>query len=179
VTAEQTATGRIVNGIDMDALGESMAEVAKNDAARKGAKSSRIRWAGGLKLKCHVRNHTFMVDEPPHFAADDTAPNAVEYVVAAIGACYATGMILGASKQGIKLRNLEISVETTQDNVFKFLGLDDEGHPGFDSVKVKAYVQADAEESVIRRLWERTIETSPVGNTISRGAPMESEISIL
>jgi uncharacterized OsmC-like protein len=179
VTAEPAAQGRIVNGIDMDALEESMDEVAKNEAARKGAKSSRIRWAGGLKLKCHVRNHTFMVDEPPHFAADDTAPNAVEYVVAAIGACYATGLILGASKQGIKLRNLEISVETTQDNVFKFLGLDDQGHPGFDSVKVKAYVQADADEETIRRLWECTVESSPVGNTISRGAPLESEISIL
>lgn len=179
MTADPVAGGRIVNGIDMDALDESMAEVAKNDAARKGAKSSRIRWAGGLKLKCHVRNHTFMVDEPPHFAADDTAPNAVEYVVAAVGACYATGMILGASKQGIRLRNLEISVETTQDNVFKFLGLDDQGHPGFDSVKVKAYVQADADETTLKQLWERTVESSPVGNTIARGAPLESELSVL
>lgn len=179
MTAEQATTGRIVNGIDMDALGESMDEVAKNQDARKGAKSSRIRWSGGLKLKCHVRNHTFMVDEPPHFAADDTAPNAVEYVVAAVGACYATGMILNASRENIKLRNLEVSVETTQDNVFKFLGIDDQGHAGFDSVKVKAYVQADADEATIRRLWERTVDSSPVGNTITRGAPVENEISIL
>jgi uncharacterized OsmC-like protein len=178
VTTDSTVS-RVVNGIDMDAFEKSMAQVAEATGANKGAKSSRIRWAGGLKLKCHVRNHTFMVDEPPHFAADDTAPNAVEYVVAAIGACYATGMIINASKEGITLRNLEISVATTQDNVFKFLGINDVGHPGIDDVKVKAYVQADADRETLQRLWERTVETSPVHNTLTHGVPVKAELAVL
>ncbi|MEX2236184.1 MAG: OsmC family protein [Dehalococcoidia bacterium] len=179
MTREPAAAGHMVNGIDMDAFEEALAKVASTEGAHKGAKSSRVRWLGGVKLKCHVRNHTFMVDEPPHLAADDEAPNAVEYVVGALGACYATGLILNASRQGIKLRNLEITVETTQANVFKFLGINDDGHPGIDSVRVKAYVQADADEQTIRKLWERTVETSPVGNTLTREAPITTELSIL
>lgn len=179
MTADPATSGRMVNGIDMDAFEEALNKVAATDGAHKGAKSSRVRWMGGVKLKCQVRNHTFLVDEPPHLAAADEAPNAVEYVVGALGACYATGFILNASRAGVKLRNLEVTVETTQANVFKFLGINDDDHPGIDTVKVKAYVQAEADEKTIRRLWERTVETSPVGNTFTREAPIKTELSIL
>jgi uncharacterized OsmC-like protein len=169
----------VVNGIDMDAFLEAREKVAATEGASKGKKASRVRWMGGLQLKVHVRNHTFLVDEPPHLTGEDLAPNAVEYVLGSLGACYATGFILNASLRGVKVRNLELALDSTQDNVFQFLRLNDEGHSGLETIKVKLYVQADASPEVLQDIWKTTIETSPVGNSLSFPVNIEPELAIV
>jgi uncharacterized OsmC-like protein len=138
-----------------------------------------VRWLGGLKLKVGVRNHTFTVDEPSHLTGEDEAPNAVEYVLGAYGACLATGLIVNASRRGIELYNLELALESTQDNAFSFLGINDEGHSGIDEVRVKLYVQADADESALQEVWQHTLRTSPVGNTLIRNVTVTPEMQII
>src|SRR5262249_38409624 len=137
---ETTSEPQIVNGIDVPALREALATVAANPDARKAPKASRVRWnRDGFKLKALVRNHTFIVDEPSHLTGEDTAPNAMDYVLGALGACYATGFLLNATQRGIDVYNLEVTVDAEQENVFTFLGVaePDEGHSGFSRIRAK------------------------------------------
>jgi uncharacterized OsmC-like protein len=167
------------NGIDWGKFEEALGIVGAEAKNARAPKASRVRWMGGLKLKVGVRNHTFLVDEPSHLTGEDEAPNAVEYVLGAYGACLATGLILNASRRNIELRNLELSLESTQDNAFSFMGINDEGHSGIDEVKVKLYVQADADEEALREVWEHTLRTSPVGNSLVREVRVSPELSII
>jgi len=171
---------KIVNGIDVDAFNAALELVGTQPAARHAPKSSRVRWMSGLKFRAMVRNHTFVVDEPAHLSGDDTSPNSVEYVLGAYGACLATGFVMNATKQGINIRNLEVSLQSTQDNVFTFLGLEpiSAGHPGFDEITAKLFVQADADEATLRQIWERTLQTSPVHNILTRNTTIRPEVEI-
>jgi uncharacterized OsmC-like protein len=167
------------NGVDWGRFEEALSIVGAEPKNARAPKSSRVRWLGGLKLKVGVRNHTFLVDEPSHLTGEDEAPNAVEYVLGAYGACLATGLIINASRRNIELHNLELALESTQDNAFSFMGINDEGHSGFDEVKVKLYVQSDADESTLREVWEDTLRTSPVGNSLVRPVKITPELAVV
>ena len=174
MTTEQT-----INGLDVTGFEEAVRLVAQQDGAKRAPKKSRIRWQGGFKFNCLVRNHTFLVDEPAHLTGEDDAPNSMEYVLGALGACLATGFVLLASKQGIAVRNMEVVLDSTQENVFTFLGLGGDGHSGFDEITAKLYVRADAPEETLRRLWEETITASPVGNSLTHPVPIRAELDVV
>jgi uncharacterized OsmC-like protein len=170
----------IINGLDVDAIETALGLVAET-GKRTAPKASRVRWAGGLQFKVHVRNHTFMVDEPTHLTGEDESPNSVEYVLGAYGACLATGFVWNATRRGITVRNMEVALESTQNNAFTFIGIDPEGqgHSGLEVITAKLYIQANADEATIREIWEHTLKTSPVGNSLSRIVTIKPELDIL
>jgi uncharacterized OsmC-like protein len=175
----EPATRNILNGIDVDALNEAIQTVSSNPAAKTAPKAARVRWNHeGFKLKAQVRNHTFLIDEPSHLTGEDTAPNAMDYVLGALGACYATGFLLNATQRGIEVYNLEVTVDAEQDNVFTFLGVSEEGHSGFSRIRAKLFVQADADAATLEAIWRKTLETSPVGNSLIRSVEIQPEIAI-
>ena len=175
------AEHNILNGIDVDAFQSAIAAVGSQPAAAHAPKASRVRWLSGLKFKAFVRNHSFMVDEPTHLTGEDTSPNSVEYVLGAYGACLATGFLMNATKRGITIRNLEVALESTQNNVFTFLGISpsSDGHPGFEEITAKLYVQADGDEATMREIWEHTITTSPVHNSLARSVTIRPQVDII
>lgn len=170
---------KILNGLDIAAMQAALAEVGSQPEAAHAPKASRVRWLSGLQFKVFVRNHVFLVDEPAHLAGEDQSPNSVEYVLGAYGACLATGFVLNATKQEIPIYNLEVSLESTQDNVFTFLGLDSEGHPGFDQITAKLYVQADADEATLQEIWDHTVKTSPVHNSLIRAVAIKTDMDVI
>ena len=174
-----TRKGRAVNGLDIDEFDQALKAIGENPEARHAPKKSRVRWRGGFKFDAMVRNHTFRVDEPSHLTGQDEAPNSMEYVLGAFGACLATGFVLLASKKGIVIRNMEVTLDSQQDNVFTFLGLGGEGHSGFSGITAKLFVQADADAETLRRVWEETVETSPVGNSLARSVPITPELDVI
>ncbi len=174
-----TGEKRQVNGLNVDEFEEALKAVQAQEGAQHAPKKARIRWKDGFKFSAMVRNHTFLVDEPAHLTGEDEAPNSMEYVLGAYGACLATGFVLGASKQGIAIRNMEITLDADQDNVFTFLGLGGEGHSGFRNITAKLYVQADADQETLQRLWNHTIKTSPVGNSLVHNVAINTELDVL
>ena len=171
-----------VNGLDLAEVRSAIDAIgAQADKARPAPKASRVRWLSGLKFKAHVRNHTFIVDEPSHLTGEDESPNSMEYVLGAYGACLATGFVWNASQRGITIRNMEVVLESTQNNVFTFLGIDPEGqgHSGFETISAKLYIQASADEATIRELWDHTVKTSPVGNSLARNVTIKPELDII
>ena len=158
-----------LNGLKLGDLREALEGIkADPQKAQEYRWSARTRWVSGFKSKVTARDHQFVVDEPAGFASVDEAPTAVEYVLGAFGACLATGFVYNATKRGIELYNLEIALEGQTDNVLTFLGLSEEGHAGYREITAKAYVQGDADEATLREVWEQTVNTSPVGNSLSR-----------
>ena len=167
-----------LNGLDLEAVGEILEQVQKDPSVADplNSWSARFRWLGGFKGQALIRNHTFEVDEPSDLAGKDTAPNAVEYVLGSLGSCLTVGFVLNATKRGISISNLEIALDGTIDNILTFLGLSDKGHPGYKEISVKAYVDSDADEKTLQEIWQETLATSPVGNTVTRPVTLKAEI---
>ncbi len=170
---------KIRNGIDVAAMRDSIAEIGSMPEAVHAPKTARVQWLSGMQFKASVRQHTFMVDEPRRLAGEDTTPNARESVRGACGACLATGFVFNATRRGLTVHSLEVEVASSQDNAFTFLGLDSEGHSGFDKITAKLYVQADADEATIREVWDHTVKTSPVGNSLTRNVTITPDVEII
>ena len=168
-----------LNGIDLQDLEAGLKEIGQQEDARHAKKRSRIQWLGGFRFNSFVRNNTFIVEEPASSTAEEQAPNSMEYVLGALGACLATGFVLNATRRGITVNNVEIALDSSQDNVFTFFGLSDDGHPGFQQVRAKLYVQADSDEATLKEIWEQAVATSPVGNSLARVVTITPELAVV
>ncbi len=168
-----------LNGLDVEGLRTAIATVGAQPEAARARKAARVRWVDRLKFRAYLRNHSFEVDEPASLAGEDASPTSMEYVLGALGTCLATGFVFNATQRGIAIRNLELALESTQENYFVFLGLTPAGHPGFDQVGVKLYVQADADESALREIWEHTVRTSPVGNSLGKSVAIRADLDVI
>jgi uncharacterized OsmC-like protein len=174
-----TDEGSVVNGLNIGEFREAVKTVAEQEGAQHAPKKARVQWMGGFKFSALTRNHTFVIDEPAHLTGEDEAPNSMEYVLGAYGACLATGFVLNASLQGVTIRNMEIALDAGQDNVFTFLGLGGKGHSGFSNVNAKLYVQAEADAETLQHIWEKTVETSPVGNSLVHNVVINPAMDVI
>jgi uncharacterized OsmC-like protein/TusA-related sulfurtransferase len=161
--------------------------------ARAFTWSARVRWTSGMQAKAFVRNHSFVVGQPASFDTSDVAPSAVEFLLAALGGCLAVGMQWRASRRGIEVRNLEVSLKAGADDILVFLGVDEPakkssssgaeplatdsvGHPGLRSIEGTLFVDADADDATLESLFEETVVRSPVAQTLLRQVPVKVQL---
>jgi uncharacterized OsmC-like protein len=114
-------------------------------------------------------------DEPETLGGDNTAPNPVEQLLGALGNCLAVGYAANATVAGIRIKSLTLNLEGNID-LQTFLGLA-ESNAGFEAIRVKVYLDADATPEAIRKLHEKVVKTSPVGHTLSRAVPLNVELA--
>ena len=112
--------------------------------------------------------------EPALLAGGNTAPNPVEYLLAALGSCLAVGYAASAAARDIELRSLEIELAGTID-LQVFLGLA-EGHAGYERLEAIARVESDAGDDALQALHEHVGRTSPVGNTIEHPVEFDARL---
>lgn len=169
-----------LNGLHPDKIEEIMASLKEPEVLKaiSGPWHSRVVWAGGFKAKAHTRTHTVEFDEPEGLDSQDSASSAHESVLSSVGACMTVGFVLNATRQGVKIHDLEIALEGHFDDIRKWAGLEDEGNPGYRGITAKCYVRADADEETLRDIWKKAYEGSPVAQTVSRTTPITPEFSM-
>jgi len=153
-------------------------EALKTDleTARSFTWSARVRWTEGMQAKAFVRNHAFTIGQPASFDTQDIAPSAIEYLLAALGGCLAVGFQWRASRRGIEIRNLEISLQAQADNILVFLDLEARGHPGMKRIEGRLYVDAEGDDAVLQEIWQETLQRSPVTQSLTRQVPVQIEM---
>jgi uncharacterized OsmC-like protein len=129
-----------------------------------------------MQAKAFVRNHAFSVGQPASFDTQDVAPSAIEYLLAAVGSCLAVGFQWRASRHGIEVRYLEVSLQAQAENILVFLGLEEEGHPGMKRIDGRLYVDADAADDVLQDIWQETLQRSPVTQSVARQVPVHIDV---
>jgi len=135
----------------------------------------RIKWTQGMQAKVLSRNHAITIGHPLSFNTEDEHATALEHLLGALGSCLLLGFHWRLTKAGIQVRNLELSLQAKVDNALVFLGIEDSGHPGLSQVRVKAYVEAEADDDVLAAHWADAFKRSPVAQTLLRGANIAAE----
>jgi uncharacterized OsmC-like protein len=167
-----------INGINVPELVKVINGVAQDAEKGKTNWRAKVRWQGGTKSDVYIRDFPpIRMDEPPGLTGTNTAPNMVEYTIGALGACWITGFAANASARGINIEDLEIELQGEID-LRGFFGLSDQVNPGYDAVKARVLIQADAPKEKLQELYQDVLRTSPVGSTLSRPVKIDSELVV-
>ncbi|MEU6729852.1 OsmC family protein [Nonomuraea wenchangensis] len=136
-------------------------------------------WDDGFRTVTSARGHRIDADETVDFGASDSAPTAYEHVLGALGACVAAGMVLQVTLRGIVLRHLSVEVSGGFDNLLQPGEPAGEGTAAHTALRVTGAISAEADDEVLRDLWDRVVSGSPVANTIRRPTPVVAGLRII
>ena len=184
MTAQST-----MNGVNVDRLVETVNLIKETPDLANFEFRCNTEWTGGGRSVTtinsfygagsdheHQRSHQLVGDEPDVLLGEDTGPNAVETILAALASCLAVGYSYNAAAQGIEIRDLKFEVSGTLD-LHAFLGLRDDVRPGYESITVRWWVDSPADREQLIELCNYVQRTSPVLDIISNKVPVSVELA--
>lgn len=131
--------------------------------------------ASAAKTIVKARNFEIIVDEPEGLGGTDSAPNPVEYVLAAFAGCLNVMGHLVASEMGFELKNLQIEMVGNL-NPAKLFGKSDEERAGYKTIVVKMTPECDASEETLQQ-WLHAVESRcPVSDNLQNITPVKVEL---
>ncbi len=179
----------VLNGVNVDRLVETIHIVqTKPDLARFRFRAT-TEWVEGAQSRTSIqgfygvgqedisRGRPFYLisDEPPVLLGTNTAPNAVELILAALASCLSVGFIYNAAAQGIKVNSLVLSLEGDLD-LRGFLGLSAPTRPGYQNIRVSCRIDGDAPREELEALCEYVQRTSPVLDILRNSVPVSIQL---
>ena len=115
----------------------------------------------------HRAEYTFDADHPACFASEDKGATPVEIVLVALASCLTAGVAAVAQNREIQLRSVKAILEAGMD-IQGILGVDPDVRNGFDGIKVKYEIDADASaediEAIVAQSQKRSAEFDIVTN---------------
>ena len=177
------------NGVNVEALlGAREALGAAPEAAQFVWRAS-CEWLNGTHSSTSVEdffglgeehNHrmksSFSVDHPEVFASEDNGPTPVEYMLVGLAGCLTAGIAAVAQNRNIQLHSVKATLEGPMD-VRGILGMDSDIRNGFDKIKVKYQIDADASEDDIKALVAQSQKRSAVYDIITNPTDVEVEVN--
>lgn len=178
-----------INGIDTDALKQTMAAVKQDH--RQGVVGFRVntRWGGdgpasesrvthwecaGQKLD---RDFTIAIDEPPELLGKNTAANPQEHLLAAMNACMLATYVAACAMQGVELESLEIESHGELD-LRGFLGLDKNVKAGYDEIDYTVRIKGNGTPRQFEAVHNWVKATSPNYFNMANAIRLNSKLVI-
>ena len=186
--SEQTANASndvVLNGVDVTQLFEAIELIRGNAEIAKFKFRNSNKWiTGGLNrstisgyygaLEERTRKNPFVVDndEPPVLLGHDRGPNPVEQVLHGLAGCITTTLVYHAAAKGIRIDEMETSFEGDLD-LRGFLGLPGRTRNGYEEIRGRVRVKADATREQIEELVRLAERRSPVFDIVSNPVPVK------
>jgi len=160
-----------INGVDQQALEETIQTFRNEPERARFEFRSKTTWEGGAYSTSSMREFTMAGDEPTILLGSNRAANAVEQVLAALGACLSVGIAYNAAARGIALEAVTIAINGSLD-LRGFLGISDHVRPGFESINVRCTITSSAPPATLEGLLSHVEATSPVTDILRRPVPV-------
>jgi uncharacterized OsmC-like protein len=177
------------NGVNVEAL------VGARQALTDAPEAARFKWRATCKWKNGTHSHSvvkgffglgeeqshktefsFDADHPEVFAAEDNGATPVEYVLVGLASCLTGGIAAIAQYRGIQLRSVEATIEGGMD-IQGILGIDSDVRNGFDGIKVRYRIDADATPDEIKALVAQSQKRSAVFDIITNPTNVTVEVN--
>jgi putative redox protein len=150
----------------------TQAALSGDPAQAQAAFHAQSRLGDGLNSSVAIRQFSVGVDEPPALGGRDTAPNPVEYILAALGSCQEITYRLYADALGIPLNGVSVRLTGTID-LRGFFNVDDVVRPGFQKIEAEVILDSSGSEADLARLKEVVDRHCPVLDILRNSTPIE------
>jgi uncharacterized OsmC-like protein len=188
MTMTDLMTRNMMNGLDLDAIGETVRAVSEDPVLGQVRFCVATRWEGGTRTKARVkpialggelieRDFEIAADEPTELLGGNTAPNPQELLMAAVNACMAVGYVAGAALHGIRLDRLEIETSGQLD-LRGFLGLDAGVPAGYEQIDYAVRIAGDGTPEQFEEIHRTVMATSPNYYNLARPVRMNGTLAI-
>src|SRR6266853_3510277 len=177
------------NGVNVAAL------IAAREALTDAPQAAQFKWRAACEWKNGTHSHstvegfyglgqeqqrkttfTFDADHPEVFASEDQGATPVEYVLVGLASCLTAGIAAVAQNRGIQLRSVSATLEGGMD-IQGILGIDSDVRNGFDGIKVKYEIDADATKDEIKALVAQSQKRSAVFDVITNPTNVTVEVN--
>jgi uncharacterized OsmC-like protein len=176
-----------INGISVEDLNSTINAVKKDPAVARCTFHARTVWKKGFQNSAQIgdyvqagatvqRGRSFELsgDHPEGLLGQNTAPAAVETLIAATGACIAGGWATFGAAMNIAVEALELELDGDID-LQGFMGLGNGAvRPGLERIRGKIYVKSSASDRELQELKETAERLSPVVDSLR--VPVELEL---
>ncbi len=179
-TAEKAPVDKQVqNGVNVEAL------LGAREALTKAPEAARFNWRASCKWvngthsqtsvkgfyglgqeQSHKSEFTFDMDHPEIFASQDKGATPVEMVLTGLAGCLTAGVAAVAQHRKIQLRSVTATIEGGMD-IQGILGIDEDVRNGFDGIKVKFDIDADATQEELEALVAQSQKRSAVYDIVA------------
>ncbi|BDG01483.1 OsmC family protein [Anaeromyxobacter oryzae] len=188
-TAKQPRTPMPLNGVDTPTLFATLDAVKHQPALAKFQFRATNRWQQGTHSRSrmesfhgaggerkHVREFTFDADHPQVLVGRDQGPTPVEFLLHAIAACITAGIGNIAAARGVRLAEVESTVEGDID-LRGILGLSEEVRNGYEQLRVSVKIKGDASPEKLAQIVEQSRARSAVYDVLTNGIPVAISVS--
>ncbi len=170
-----------INNVNIDKLQNTITELKKDISKAKKVNKIEGEWnlGEGSQFKATVQfengKATLEVDQPSFLGGRGTQPGPMIYCLYGSASCYAATFATMAAMEGIKLKKLKITAESSVD-FSKVLGLSN--NPIAEKVKFILHVESDAPAEKIKILEDLSRERCPAVYCLTNPIPLETELKI-
>jgi uncharacterized OsmC-like protein len=182
------ATTTVNNGVNVQALLDAREALKDAPDATKFTWKASCKWEGGTYSKSKVKSFfglgqeqshktetSFEADHPEIFAAEDRGITPIEYVLVGLASCLTAGVAAVAQNRGVQLRSVESTLEGKMD-IRGILGMDSDVRMGYDDIKVKFKIDADAPKKEIEAIVAQSQKRSAVYDVITNPVNVSVEV---
>jgi uncharacterized OsmC-like protein len=180
---------KVDNGVNVAALLGAREALAQAPEAARFTWRAKSQWVNGTHSRATVRGYfglgaeqqhrtefTFDADHPEVFASEDNGATPVEYVLVGLASCLMAGVAAVAQHRGIQLRSVTATLEAGMD-IQGILGMDSEVRNGFDGIKVRFDIDADATREEIQALVAQSQKRSAVFDIVTNPTNVVVEVA--
>lgn len=137
--------------------------------------SANSRLGEGVNSNVAIRQFNVAVDEPEVLGGTDTAPNPVEYILAALGSCQEITYRLYADALGIPVNGVSVRIEGDID-LRGLFNVDKSVRPGFQGIVAEVTIDSPAPEQDLLRLKNIVDRHCPVLDILRNPTPVELDL---
>lgn len=179
----------IDNGVDVQALLDARAALTEMPEAAQFKWRATSEWVSGTHTRStveeffglgeeqkHKSRFVFDTDHPEVFASEDLGSTPVELVLVGLSGCIGAGIATVAQNRNIQLHSVKATVEAGMD-LQGILGIDSDVRNGFDGIRVKYEIDADATEDEIKALVAQSQKRSAVFDVVTNPTDVTVEVS--
>ena len=184
-----TTENPIDNGVNVQALLDAREALSEAPEAAQFQWRATCEWVNGTHSRStvegffglgeeqqHRSQFTFDVDHPEVFASEDHGATPVELVLAGLASCLTAGIASVAQMREIQLNSVTATIEGGMD-IQGILGIDGDVRNGFDGIKVKYDIDADATPDEIKAVVAQSQKRSTVFDALTNPTDVTVEVN--
>jgi uncharacterized OsmC-like protein len=181
-------TPRVLNGIDVDALNQTIAAVGEQPELGATTFRADCRWIDSRRIATTIDGfsaaggehrrpaaHELTTDLPEALAGTDAGPSPLELALSALGSCVTATLAVHAAAKGITLRSASVALTGDLD-LRGFLNIA-EVRVGYERLKLEIALDVDLPADEVASFVDSGLRFSPVLDLFRCGTEVEAAVA--